>query len=274
MPASTHLLLSGLPGKMAREVVAVAVEEQKGRYSFVSEALSGPGCPVSDNVAGQAFTLLDPDARATMAVPPYTLAVDFTQPDAALANVAFYAEKGIPFVMGTTGFDMEKARALVRDSGICAVIAPNMAIPIILMQEAVAHLAANFPGAMAGHGISITESHQSGKKDTSGTAKALAADFAKLGLPAAVDKITMLRDPERQRAEMNVPEEHLGGHAYHSYEITSAGGDVRLGLSHCVNGRRVYARGTLQAVDFLARRIAAREKGKVFTMQDVLKDMG
>jgi 4-hydroxy-tetrahydrodipicolinate reductase len=43
-------------------------------------------------------------------------------------------------------------------------------------------MAARFPGAFAGYGLAVTESHQAAKKDTSGTAKAVVASFRQLGL--------------------------------------------------------------------------------------------
>lgn len=38
-------------------------------------------------------------------------------------------------------------------------------------------MAQNFPGAFAGYKLRVVESHQSTKKDTSGTAKAVVASF-------------------------------------------------------------------------------------------------
>jgi 4-hydroxy-tetrahydrodipicolinate reductase len=42
------------------------------------------------------------------------------------------------------------------------------------------HMATNFPSAFAGYKLTVTESHQSGKADTSGTAKAMVEYFNKL----------------------------------------------------------------------------------------------
>lgn len=41
-------------------------------------------------------------------------------------NGAFYALNGVPFVMGTTGGDREKLLRDVTESGVYAVIAPQM----------------------------------------------------------------------------------------------------------------------------------------------------
>lgn len=45
------------------------------------------------------------------------------------------------------------------------------------------YMADVFPGAFAGYKLSVTESHQRTKVDTSGTAKAIVASFEKLGAP-------------------------------------------------------------------------------------------
>jgi 4-hydroxy-tetrahydrodipicolinate reductase len=274
--AIVPLLIAGMPGRMAAEIARLALEDQwSPRVAPLPFGLTGEeiDLAVFDLDRNHAVQLTKPSRRDSLDIPANAIAIDFTEPAAALPNVRWYAEKGIPFVLGTTGYDRAEAECLVAGSGISAVIAPNMAIPIVLLQTALGDLAERFPGAMAGYGFSVKESHQKGKKDTSGTAKALVADFAKLGLPASVDGIEMVRDPQAQEHDLCVPPEHLAGHAYHFYDIESEGGDVRLGLSHCVNGRRVYADGALHAADFLARRMAEGSKGRVFTMTDVLEDM-
>lgn len=69
-----------------------------------------------------------------------------------------------------------------------------------------------------------------------------------------------------------VPEDALKGHAYHTYGLTSSDKSVRFEMRHNVNGRRVYAEGTADAVLFLARRVAAADNEKrLFNMIDVLK---
>ena len=45
------------------------------------------------------------------------------------------------------------------------------------------YMAKEFPGAFSGYKLEVTESHQRGKADTSGTAKAVIASFAKMGAP-------------------------------------------------------------------------------------------
>lgn len=261
---------------MALEVARLALDrESDSPFTLLPFALTGPNMEAETFAFGdgRSVRLVRPQDRDSLQIPPGSIAVDFTEPAAALPNVEFYSRKGIPFVLGTTGYDRDRALELVRQSGTSAVIAPNMAIPIVLLQSAMHWLAGRFPGAMAGYQFGVLESHQSGKKDTSGTAKALVSDFAALGLPASVDKIKMIRDAKVQEQELNVPLEHISGHAYHFYEIASDTADIRLELSHRVHGRKVYAEGALTAVRFLHQKLNAGSKNEIFNMTDVLEAM-
>ena len=53
---------------------------------------------------------------------------------------------------------------------------------MVAFQAVMEMMANNFPGAFAGYTLTVTESHQKTKVDTSGTAKAVVASFQKLGL--------------------------------------------------------------------------------------------
>jgi 4-hydroxy-tetrahydrodipicolinate reductase len=49
---------------------------------------------------------------------------------------------------------------------------------------------------------------------------------------------------------------------------------VAFSFTHNINGREVYVRGTLDAVAFLAERIAENAGGRVYSMIDVLRAGG
>lgn len=272
----TRILLSGLPGRMCGEV-ARRLAELPDEFPLIETALVGPDVAAdSVEAAGRSFAAIPPAARedwivGAAAIRPF-LAVDYTLPSAVEQNVEFYCRHGIPFVMGTTGVDMQKVKARISESKVTAVVAPNMAMPIVMLQAAARWVAQNFPGALTGYRAGIRESHQAAKKDTSGTAKALVADFEALGLPIGIDDIEMVRDPARQKA-MGVPAEHIDGHAYHTYTVESPDGTVTLALSHNILGRRVYADGTVWAIRFLRHRVSQGDHGACYNMQDVLRAM-
>ena len=94
--------------------------------------------------------------------------------------------------------------------------------------------------------------------------------FDKLGIPFLEDQIIKARDPATQMI-LGVPGQYLAGHGWHTYTLVSPDQTVKLEFIHNVNGRDVYAVGTLDAIAFLAKKIKEGAKGKVFTMIDVLK---
>jgi 4-hydroxy-tetrahydrodipicolinate reductase len=96
--------------------------------------------------------------------------VDFTVPDAVEANVAEGLTRGLPCVIGTTGFDQARIDTLARERGVACFHAPNFAIGAVLMLRFATEASHYLPRA------EIVELHNEAKKDApSGTAKATAA---------------------------------------------------------------------------------------------------
>ncbi|MCX6774207.1 MAG: dihydrodipicolinate reductase, partial [Candidatus Micrarchaeota archaeon] len=56
-----------------------------------------------------------------------------------------------------------------------------------------------------------------------------------------------------------------------TYTLKAQDNSVLVSFTHNVNGRDVYIAGTIDALEYLAGKIAAGEKGKVYSMMDVLK---
>uniref|UniRef100_A0A6U3NYN1 4-hydroxy-tetrahydrodipicolinate reductase n=1 Tax=Ditylum brightwellii TaxID=49249 RepID=A0A6U3NYN1_9STRA len=204
--------------------------------------------------------------------PNNLLAIDFTHPSAVNGNALFYADNNIPFVMGTTGGDREKLMSDMEEKKAFAVIAPNMAKQIVALQAGLEDLAKKYPGAFEGYQLTVKESHQKTKADTSGTAKAVVESLEQLSTCGfTVDDIELVRDDEESIA-FGVPEDALNGHAFHTYTLTSADGSVEFQLKHNVAGRSVYAEGTADAVKFLAKKLRTEETGKIFSMINVLEE--
>jgi 4-hydroxy-tetrahydrodipicolinate reductase len=173
--------------------------------------------------------------------------------------------------MGTTGGDRRKLEETVSASSIAAVIAPNMAKQIVGFQAMMAYAADTFPALFEGYTLKIEESHQNGKADTSGTAKAMVTYFNRLGIPFEEDRIVKIRDPKVQQEELGIDPQYLTGHGWHTYTLVSQDRTVRFAFTHNINGREIYGRGTLDALLFLSEKVKAGVKGKMFTMIDVLK---
>ena len=96
--------------------------------------------------------------------------VDFTRPDAVVANVDAAVAAGVPCVVGTSGADLSDVGERARAAGLPVFHAPNFALGAVLMMRFAAEAAAHLPRA------EIVELHHETKVDApSGTAKATAA---------------------------------------------------------------------------------------------------
>lgn len=269
------VMVNGIPGNVARTIAAGFLADP--RFSLVPVSLTGPEIAETEReIDGIRIALIRPDDRGDLRdrIPEATIAVDFTHPSAVNANAEFYCANGLPFVMGTTGGDRERLVRTVAAGPVPAVIAPNMAKPIVGFQSMMAYAAENFPGLFGGYALEIRESHQAGKADTSGTAKAMVGIFNRLGCEFSEAEIEKERDPERQVRDWGVPPEHLGGHAWHTYALTSPDRTVRFAFTHNINGRDIYVGGVLDAVAFLAARVGEHPGGRVYSMIDVLRSGG
>jgi len=202
---------------------------------------------------------------------PNFIVVDYTLPAAVNGNANYYAKNKLPFVMGTTGGDRDMLMSTARDSGVYAVIAPQMGKQVVALQASIEDMATRFPGAFSGYKLKVVESHQSSKVDTSGTAKAIVSSFKKLGLDFDESKIEKVRHRVEQHERMGVPVEYVDGHAFHTYTLTSPDDTVCIEFKHNVCGRSIYAQGTIDAVIFLSDRIRAGADKKIYNMFDVLE---
>ena len=95
--------------------------------------------------------------------------------------------------------------------------------------------------------------------------------FQALGANFYEDDIIQVRDPDVQKNEWEIPEKYLEGHGWHTYTLLSPDHTVKFEFTHNVNGRDIYAAGTIDAVLYLNEKINSGAKGLVFSMIDVLK---
>jgi 4-hydroxy-tetrahydrodipicolinate reductase len=274
--AKPALMVNSCTGKMGRAVAEAALRAglEVVPYTLCGAAeLQRQG---SIDVSGKIIELVGPDTRDELIeqlkkAHPTLIMVDYTLPDVIHDMANLYIKHKTPFVMGTTGGDRDKLAADVTAADLYAVIAPQMGKQVVAFQAMMEMMAQTFPGAFSGYNMRVTESHQSSKKDTSGTAKAIVGSFQKLGIDFNVSDIELVRDKESQVGRMAVPEEHLLGHAYHTYHLDSPDGTVSFEFQHNVCGRTIYAEGTVDAALFLARQIQNKASQKLYNMVDVLR---
>jgi 4-hydroxy-tetrahydrodipicolinate reductase len=157
--------------------------------------------------------------------------VDFTVPDTALANVRACLAAGVHAVVGTTGFDLDAARATAEASSANCFVAPNFAIGAVLLMEAAQMIAPHMPEC------EIVELHHDRKLDApSGTAK----------------RTQELIDAAGGKVHQPIHSVRLPGLVAHQ-EVIFGGEGQTLSLRHDSIDRRSFMPGVLLAV----RRVAA-----------------
>jgi len=268
-------MINGLPGNMAQNIAEKAMASKD--FEIVPYSFTGPEIEENEfKINNHVFSLIPPNKKNEFwtnnkrKIAP-AIAIDYTHPAAILHNCEWYCDHDIHFVLGTTGGDRNKIIETVQNAKICAVIAPNMGKQIVGFQAMLAYAAKEFPGLFDGYSMEITESHQRGKADVSGTARSLIPYFQTLGVDVHEKDIFMERNPEIQHKQLGVPQDYLDGHAWHTYSLVSEDQTVSFQFTHNVNGRSIYVLGTLDAVRYLHKKILQNNRNIVYSMVDVLK---
>lgn len=228
--------MSPLPGLTPVRAALIG----RGKMGRAVEALAGEHGVAVVAVLGREEPL---DAAALGAA---EVAIEFTEPGAALANLRACAAAGVPVVVGTTGWGgpTDALRAELVALGARALWAANFSLGVNALLGAVGRLA----GALAAAGFAphLVETHHAAKRDApSGTALAL-AEAAALG-PSAITSVRVGSVPGTHTLLFDAPFEQVR-------------------LTHEARDRRVFASGALVAARWLA---APRAPG-LYSMQDVL----
>lgn len=152
--------------------------------------------------------------------------VDFTVPDTALANVEACLAAGVHVVVGTTGFDLEAAKAAAEASEANCFVAPNFAIGAVLMMVVAQEIAPHMPEC------ELIELHHDRKLDApSGTAARTAE----------------LIDAAGGNVHRPIHSVRLPGLVAHQ-EVIFGGAGQTLSIRHDSTDRRSFMPGVLLAV--------------------------
>ncbi len=167
------------------------------------------------------------------------VAIEFTRPDAVVANLEHLIEAGIPTVTGTTGWSAELPRiaALVQARGGALLHAANFSVGVHLFLRAARDLAARFAGHPEFDAF-ILEEHHAAKRDApSGTASVLR---------------TRAREADSSR-ELPIASVRAGA-IPGTHVLTYDGPYETVALSHVARSRTGFAAGALAAAEWLPGR--------------------
>jgi 4-hydroxy-tetrahydrodipicolinate reductase len=222
-------------GKMGRAVVELAQARRWPVVATFDEAANAAGGAITrEHLAGA------------------DVAIEFTTPAAAPANIRACARAGCPVVVGTTGWYEERER-VERDvlaAGGAMLWSPNFSLGVNIFWQ-MAEAAARLVGRVPAFDAHIVETHHAAKKDApSGTALELErVAAAALGRAIPITSIRTGAVPGEHALVFDAPFEQIR-------------------LEHRARDRRVFAEGALTAAQWLVGRQG------IFTMRDLLLTTG
>lgn len=268
MPASDlRVAILGVSGRMGHALIAALDEIPGATLSGASASAHSRwlGQDVAANVGGAARNVVitsDP----LDAVRGASVAIDFTLPEAVGSNVSACVTASCPLVIGTTGLDAATRQLIDRAAARIAIVsAPNMSLGVNLLMK-LTELAAEALGE--DYDIEIFEAHHRHKKDApSGTALGLGGAAARgrgVSLEDVSDVARHGNTGARRRGAIGFSV-FRGGDVVGDHTVTFAGVGERVELTHRASDRMAFARGALQAAQW----IVGREPG-LYSMQDVL----
>jgi len=264
------LIVLGAGGRMGRRIVALA---EAGTDARIAAAVEIPGSQLVGKDAGEVagiaalgVAIVADFPAAAASAGSGAVAVDFTQPEAALDHARQAASLCTPIVIGTTGLSREQRDELeALASRTALLLSANMSVGVNvllgLVGEAVRRLGPSFD-------IEIAELHHNKKRDApSGTALALAEAAAEAaGLdPASSFMLGRQGMPgERSRGEIGIVALR-GGDNVGEHTVMLLGTGERVELVHRAFSRDCLAAGAVRAGAWLH----GKPPG-LYSMKDVL----
>ena len=191
------------------------------------------------------------------------VAIEFTGPATAEANVLRCLNAGVPVVCGSTGWNdgVERVKALARANGTAFLFASNFSMGVQMFFE-VNRVLAELMAGRPEYGVSLDETHHTQKKDApSGTAVTLAEQIL-----AAIPRLHQWRLTDGNATS---PEEipitsHRIDQVPGTHEVAYISAIDTIEIKHTAHNRSGFAAGVLAAAEFVCR------KTGVFTMRDVM----
>lgn len=247
----------GIAGYRGRVGQILVKELQSGAWQNLELARGSSRSLHSEHYPEENFSVVN---NATDLMLGCDCVIDFTTPESTLENIAAAVKAQTALIVGTTGLDAV-AEKLLHDSSkkIPVVYSANMSVGINVLLALVEQTAARLGPAWD---IEIFEIHHKNKIDApSGTALAL-GKAAKTGRGGGDFKTE--RTGKRNEGDIGYAVSR-GGDVVGEHMVTFYGMGERIELGHKASDRTLFARGALQAAQWLDKKSAG-----LYTMRDVL----
>jgi 4-hydroxy-tetrahydrodipicolinate reductase len=259
------VVVTGAAGRMGTQIVRL-VRATEGMA--VAGAVERPGPAIGQDAGALAglgpigVAVVDDLAKALSGA---DAVIDFTSHEASARHAEVCAERGVPLVVGSTGFTPDaKARVAAAARRVPIVLSPNMSVGVNVLFELVRQAAKVLGGA---YDVEIVELHHKKKRDApSGTAVRLGEVAAEALGRDPKDALAYARHGilgERPPWQIGV-QTLRGGDVVGEHTVYFCGEGERLELTHRATSREQFARGVLRAAQWIAGRPAG-----LYDMADV-----
>ena len=187
------------------------------------------------------------------------VAIEFSQPDQAFANINRCFDLHLPIVVGTTAWydRLDEVKRRCEDEGQSLFYAPNFSIGMnimFLLNKQLAKYADKY-----GYHLSLSETHHIHKLDKpSGTAAKLANDI--VAVSEHYDRWRLDAAPDGHTLPVTAIRE---GEVFGIHSVTAHSSADRITLTHEAFSRQGLAQGALAAAEFLMGKTGC------FTMEDL-----
>ncbi len=257
------MILVGISGAMGRMGKLILKDILKQNDMALVAALEIAGHPLMGQDIGESIgiekwkiPLIDSIEYALYKAEVW---VEFSSPEAVMEHLPFVEKKGIPVVIGTTGFTDEQKKEIEKYSKkIPVFLSPNMSIAvntIFSILEEVSSLFSNYD-------IEITETHHKKKKDApSGTAVYMADILSnntrkkwKMGIRENEEDKNIIVHASRMG---NIAGEH---------EIRFVSEEDEIVIKHKAFNRGIFSKGTIEAIRFIHG-----QKVGIYNTRDIIK---
>ncbi len=243
------LILNGCLGRMGQAVAALAADR---------------GCEIAAGVDIVAGAAAFPVYTDWADLPAADVVIDFSNPSALEAELAYVTAHNLPLVLCTTGLSAVQIAAVHKAAEQVPIFfSSNMSLGVAVLSALTKKAAAVLGDTFD---IEIVEMHHNQKLDApSGTALML-ADAAKAGLSYEPEYTydRHARRQKRQKQEIGIASLR-GGTVVGEHSVYFAGEQEVITLSHSAGSRSVFASGALTAAAF----IVGKQPG-MYSMEDIL----
>jgi len=197
------------------------------------------------------------------------VAIEFTQPDTAVANILALAERKIPIAVGTTAWQtrLDEVSKAIEKADVSLIWASNFSIGVNMFYR-IAWYAAELANNFSEYDVGGFEAHHNKKMDSpSGTAKTLAEGvLSKIERKKKIVWETLNRKP--QADELHFPSLRMGSvPGTHSLFFDSQADTIE--ITHTARSREGFASGAVQAAKWLT----AKKRRGIFTIDDMMNDL-